>query len=122
MLTPANMIVFSLPIALLMGVGVGLMVRRSATRTTAPQAAAVAAGIAGAGLFLGMVLGSILYLALLTTQEYYRSHQGASGSGQVLSSYLAQDYVGSCSGISGIIDVGLVLGTSQLMLRRRMKA
>jgi hypothetical protein len=40
-LTPANMMLFSLPIALLIGVAVGLSVRRSATRATAPQAAAV---------------------------------------------------------------------------------
>lgn len=121
-LTPANMILFSVPIALLVGVALGLSARRAATQATAPQAAAVAGGIAGVGLFLGMVLGSILYLALPSTQDYYRSPQGASGSGQVLNSYLAQDYVGPCSGISGIVDVVFILGTTQLMLRRRTTA
>src|SRR5258708_31502860 len=82
-LTPANMILFSLPIALLIGVAVGLSVRRSATRATAPQAAAVAARIAGVGLFLRMPLASMLYPALPSTQSYYRSHQARSGSGSV---------------------------------------
>lgn len=121
-LTPANMILFSVPLALLIGVAVGLSARGSATRETAPRAAVVVGGIAGVGLFLGMVVGSIVYLALPSTQAYYRSSRGASGSGQVFNSYLAQEYVGPCSGISGLVDVVLVLGTTQVVLRRRVKA
>lgn len=120
--TPANTILFSLPIALIVGVLVGVLIRRSPSVQNRSQAVVLAGSIAGMGLFLGMVIGSLVYLALPSTQDYYRRvNQGLPAAGPPFGSYLMQDYVSFCSGVSGLIDVGLVVGAGQLLQVRRRK-
>ncbi len=122
LLTPANAIIFSLPIALLVGIALGLALRRAQPVIGAARDAILSATLAGVLLFLGMVLGGIVYLALPATQAYYHLIDEGKSVQAPLNSYLAQDYVGPCSGIFGLIDGALILGSSQLIAARRKRA
>jgi hypothetical protein len=70
-------------------------------------------------VFIGMLAGAIIYLSLPATQTYYRLYsQGLPAAGPPFGSYLAQDYVGYCSGVFGLVGAGMVLGLSRLLVTR----
>jgi drug/metabolite transporter (DMT)-like permease len=95
-LTPANTVLLSMPIALIVGVILGVLIRRSPRVQNRQRVAVLAGSIAGGGLFLGMVVGSLMYLALPSTQDYYRRvNQGLPAAGPPFGSYLMQDSVGT---------------------------
>jgi hypothetical protein len=81
-LAPANTLLLSLPVAAVVGIATGWSIRRSSRSTDKPRDAVIAGSVAGAGVFIGMLAGAIIYLSLPATQTYYRLYnQGLPAAG-----------------------------------------
>jgi hypothetical protein len=120
LLTPANMLIFSAIIAVFFGVFTGLVAVRSSLNEVSRPTILIAL-IVGGGIFLGMIIGAVVYLNLPSTQTYYSLYNQGKQVSAPLNSFLAEDYVGFCSGVSGIVNLGLVVGISQIMVARSRK-
>lgn len=119
-LTPANMILLSSIIAVLVGILTGWAITRS------PGGAAVRPSllfglVVGGGLLVGMFVGALIYLNLPSTHNFYSLYNQGKPVSAPLNSYLAENYVGYCSGVAGLVDLGIVVGISQLMVSRFRK-